>query len=225
MDSQRSVQSGRQRCAASSSRPRPSSRSGSALIAAYSYTDPRCSSNDRNQLGRPHCTPRHGASAWLDYRFRERARPAGRHRRALHVGLTTPPAPTTPTCACPRCSCGTRRLLRPGPARRCPGRARGQPDGGQRADRRYVSHCLMLAGSPCIHGARRTATATLSYAWVMAALARSLHGARRCAVPGRAASAARRRGVAAARGGHRWRADRARCVAVLPRAAAGGWPF
>lgn len=167
MDSQRSVQSGRQRLRGLELEAKAELTKRLSMIAAYSYTDSEVrSSNDRNQLGRPTLrTPRHQASAWLDYRFESvpglQAGIGARYMSAYDTAGTYDPYLRVPALFLWDLGASYDLGLL-GDAWKG---ARLRLTVANVSDRRYVSHCLMLAGSPCNYGARRTATATLSYAW------------------------------------------------------------
>lgn len=167
LNAQYSVQTGRQRLRGLELEAKADLTSRLSLIAAYSYTDSEVrASNDRVALGQDMLrTPRHQASAWMDYRFESvpglQAGIGARYMSAYDTAPTYDPALRIPSLFL--WDLGASYDL--GMLSETLKGARLRLTIANVSDKRYVSHCLMSNGSPCNYGARRTATATLSYAW------------------------------------------------------------
>ena len=137
------------------------------LLAAYAYNDATIvRSSDAATAGRPMLmTPRHQASAWVDYRF---ASLAGLRVGvgARYLGSYASADDYDPTLKIPSL------LLWDLGASWQLGQLAPQLKGvllrlavSNLTDKRYVSHCLSVEGSGCNYGARRTITGTVSYTW------------------------------------------------------------
>lgn len=137
------------------------------VLAAYAYTDSKITrSNNPDELGRPmQRLPRHQASAWVSYRFAEvpglQASLGGRYMSRYDTSASYANELRIPALLLwdvgASYDLGTLGGSLKG--------AKVQVNVANASDRRYVSHCLQAMGSPCNYGARRTVTATLSYAW------------------------------------------------------------
>ncbi|WP_050461565.1 TonB-dependent siderophore receptor [Herbaspirillum autotrophicum] len=138
-----------------------------SLLAAYSYTssEVRQSSNPlaigRNMLR----TPRHQASAWVDYRFESvpglQAGIGGRYTSEYDTSDSYLAQLRIPSLFLWDLG-ASYNLGELGAAWKG---ARLRLTVANVSDKTYVSHCLSVMGSPCNYGAARTATATLSYGW------------------------------------------------------------
>jgi len=135
-----------------------------SMLAAYSYNDSEVvSSNNAVSVGREMLrTPKHQASAWLDYRFTSlpglRAGVGGRYLSDYQTDSTYLSALRIPSlflwdlgASYDFSQVGMRGW-------------KLQLAVANVADKVYVSHCINT-GANCNYGARRTATATLSYQW------------------------------------------------------------
>ncbi|MGJ7546617.1 TonB-dependent siderophore receptor [Variovorax sp. LT1R16] len=138
-----------------------------SVIGAYAYTDSKVTrSNNAVALGRNMLqVPRHQASAWIQYRFASvaglEAGMGGRYMSAYDTAAAYLPELRIPSlflwdlgASYDLGALGSRYKG-----------AKLRLTAANVSDKRYVSHCLMTVGSPCNYGARRTVTATLSYAW------------------------------------------------------------
>lgn len=138
-----------------------------SLIAAYSYSDSEVlQSNDKTALGRNMLrVPRHQATAWVDYRFESvpglQAGVGARFMSAYDTSASYLPELRIPSLLL--WDLGLSYDL--GQANAAWRGAKVRLTVANVADKAYVSHCLSTAGTPCNYGARRTATAALSYQW------------------------------------------------------------